>query len=81
MTETQYKPQLTDEQAQELWEENKRWGGDTLYQKLENALCDIHTRVGCVSCTNGVRPMYSVHGMCHDCAREEIDRLREMVKS
>ena len=76
MSTEPYKPQLSDEEAQKLWDENKRWGGDTLFKKLGNALCDIHTCTACEKCGWSVRPSYAVHGMCHDCAKQEIDRLR-----
>ena len=40
-----------------------------------------HTLVACVKCRRGVRPRYAVCGMCHECAAEEIGRLRDIEQT
>lgn len=39
-----------------------------------------HTYIKCKDCEEGVRPTYTVAGLCTACARKEIERLRAEVQ-
>lgn len=71
--------QLTDEQAEQIWEELERWGGDTLFQKIKNATCRVHTVVACKGCGIGVRPRETVYDLCQTCASGRIEYLTKRI--
>ena len=45
------------------------------------AIMELHTLIECANpdCKRGVRPRYTILGLCHICARAELTRLRKLL--
>jgi hypothetical protein len=60
----------------------RRWDGDTPIERLENALCDVHSSVSCGVCGHGVRLRHAIgpRHLCSTCAAKVIDAADMLEK-